>query len=110
MKAQKLKSFSEFLRRAEIIPHALLVITEDESYDCDRAIIELRSLNYDIPFYELNLSENPQLKEELVGFYDLDGLPTFLYFRGKEMVSKIVGFDRPNVFNHFLTEAVQIHL
>ena len=108
MKAQRLKTFSDFLRRAEIIPHALLVITEDYSDDCDRAILELRSLNYDIPFYELNLSDNPNLKEELNRYYDIDGLPTFIYFRGKKMVSQIVGFDKSNNFSQFLTSAVQV--
>jgi hypothetical protein len=110
MKAQKLKTFGDFLRRAEIIPHALLVITEDASDDCDRAIMELRALNYDIPFYELNLSDNPNLKEELARYYDIDGLPTFIYFRGKKMISKIVGFDRSNNFTHFLSEAIQVQL
>ena len=110
MKAQKLKTFSDFLRRAEIIPHVLLVITEDESEDCYRAIMELRALNYDIPFYELNISDNPTLREELTRFYDIDGLPTFIYFRGKKMISKIVGFDRSNNFTHFLSEAIQVQL
>ena len=107
MKAQKLKTFSDFLRRAEIIPHALLVITENDSDDCYRAIMELRSLNYDIPFYELNLSENPNLKDELSMFYDVEGLPTFIYFRGKKMVTQVMGFDLSNNFSHFLTDAFQ---
>lgn len=107
MKAQRLKTFSDFLRRAEIIPHALLVITEDDSDACDRAILELRALNYDIPFYELNISENPNLKEELNKYYDIEGLPTFIYFRGKKMMNKIVGFDKSNNITQFLTNAVQ---
>ncbi len=109
MKAQKLKTFNDFLKRAEIIPHALLVITKDDSNDCINAIMELRALNYDIPFYELNLSENPSLIEELSQFYEIDGIPTFIYFRGKKMISKVVGFDRSNNFSHILTEAVQMH-
>jgi hypothetical protein len=107
MKAQRLKTFSDFLRRAEIIPHALLVITEDDSDACDNAIYELRSLNYDIPFYELNLTENPNLKDELNRYYDVDSLPTFIYFRGKKMIGQIVGFDKSNNFTQFLTSAVQ---
>ena len=110
MKAQRLKTFSDFLKRIEIIPHTLLVITEDDSNDCDYAIMELRALNYDIPFYELNLSDNPNLKEELARFYDIDGLPTFICFRGKKMISKVVGFDRSNNFTHFLSEAIQVHI
>ena len=110
MKAQRLKTFSDFLKRAEIIPHALLVITEDDSDSCDRAIMELRSLNFEIPFYELNLTENPDLKEELSRFYEIDHLPTFIYFRGKKMISKIIGFDRSNNFTSFLTNAVHVDL
>jgi hypothetical protein len=108
MKAQRLKTFSDFLKRAEIIRHALLVITEDDSDACDRAIQELRSLNYDIPFYELNLSDNPNLKTELSKYYAIDELPTFIYFRGKKMTGKIVGFDKLNNFTQFLTNAVQV--
>ena len=108
MRAQKLKTFSDFLKRAEIIPHALLVITEDNSDDCYRAIMELRSLNYDIPFYELNLSENPNLKDELSSYYNIEGLPAFIYFRGKKMVRQVMGFDLSNNFSHFLIDAIQI--
>lgn len=36
MKAQKLKTFSDFLKRTELIPHALLVITENASEDCEK--------------------------------------------------------------------------
>lgn len=106
MKAQRLKTFSDFLKRAEIIPQALLVITEDNCEDCDRAIIELRSLNYEIPFYELNLSDNPDLIKELEKHYDIDSLPTFIYFRGKKMISQITGFDKSNNFSQFLSSAV----
>lgn len=102
MRAQKLRTFGDFLKRAEIIEHALLVITENDSADCDRAIMELRSLNYDMPFYELNLSENPNLKSELAEICDIDVLPTFIYFRGKKVVSKINGFDQSNNFSQFL--------
>nr|BDT27883.1 thioredoxin family protein [Bacteriovorax sp. HI3] len=108
MRAQKLKTFSDFLKRAEIIEHALLIITEDESLECERAILELRSLNYDLPFYELNLSDNPNLKEEISAFYDIESLPTFIYFRGKKMVSKIKGYDQSNNFSRFLSTAVHL--
>lgn len=107
MKAQKLKTFSDFLKRTVIIPHALLIITEDDSVDCTQALLEIRSLNYDIPFYELNLSENPNLIKELSQFYSIDGIPTFIYFRGKKMISKVVGFDKTNNFTHFLSDAIQ---
>lgn len=106
MKAQRLKSFGDFLKRAEIIPQSLLVITEDNSEDCDRAILELRSLNYDIPFYELNLSDNPDLIKEIEQHYDIDSLPTFIYFRGKKIMGQITGFDKSNNFSKFLTTAV----
>lgn len=106
MKAQKLKSFSDFLKRAEIIPHALLIITEDNSTECDEAVRELRGLNFDLPFYELNLSDTPGLREELTQLYGIDTIPTFIYFRGKKMVSKINGFDKSNNFSRFLTTAI----
>lgn len=105
MKAQKLKTLSDFLKRAEIIPQSLLVITEDDSDDCFQAILELRALNYEIPFYELNLSENPNLKIELHD-YNIEILPTFIYFRGKKMMKKITGFNPSNNFTQFLTSAV----
>lgn len=108
MRAQKLRTFGDFLKRAEFIEHALLVITEDDSPSCDLAIMELRSLNYDMPFYELNLSENPNLKSELAEFYDIDTVPTFIYFRGKKVVSKIKGYDQSNNFSRFLSDAVHL--
>lgn len=108
MRAQKLKTFGDFLKRAEIIEHALLVITEEDCEECDLAIRELRSLNYDLPFYELSLSENPELKKELEGFFAVETLPTFIYFRGKRAIRKIQGYDRSNNFSRFLTEAVHL--
>ena len=83
MRGQKLKTFADFLKRATIIPHALLVITEDDSHDCVFAIIDLRAKKIDIPFYEINLSDNPNLKTELTGIFDNDILPSIIYFRGK---------------------------
>ena len=109
MRGQKLKTFSDFLKRAKIIPHAVLVITEDDSYSCVNAIAELRSKKFDIPFYELNLSDNSNLREELIDFYNKEDLPTFIYFRGNEMISKIVGFDKLNNFIDSLSDAINIH-
>lgn len=105
MKAQRLKTFSDFLKRAEIIPQSLLIITKDDCEDCDRAILELRALKYEIPFYELNLSDNPNLVAELHEHYQIDSVPTFIFFRGKKMVSQITGFDKSNNFSKFLTTA-----
>lgn len=106
MKAQRLKTFGDFLKRVEIIPQALLVITKDDCSDCERAIKELRALRYDIPFYELNITENPNLAHELEAHYSVESLPTFIYFRGKKMISQITGFDKTNNFSQFLTNAV----
>ncbi len=108
MKAQRLKTFGDFLKRAEIIEHALLILIEDDSEACDLAVLELRALNYDMPFYELNLSESPNLKEEISSYCDIDVLPTFLYFRGKKMVSKTKGYDHSNNFSQFLSNAVHL--
>lgn len=107
MKAQKLRTFGDFLKRAEIIPQSLLVITND-SDDCSSAVKELRALNYDMPFYELNLSENPNLISELSELYDIDDLPMFIYFRGKKMVSKIIGHKKNQDYSGFLTSAVNL--
>ena len=106
MKAQKLRTFSDFLKRAEIIPQTLLVITKDECIECEEAVMELRSLNYDIPFYELNLSENPNLIKEIEEHYQIESVPTFLFFRGTKLIGQITGFDKSNNFTKFLTSAV----
>lgn len=110
MKTQKLKSFGDFLKRAEIIPHALLVITEDHSEVSDKAVGELRALNFDLPFYELNLSDTPGLRGELSKLYGIDTVPTFIYFRGKKMVSKIIGLDLNHNLTNFLTSAIHSDL
>ena len=110
MKTQKLKSFGDFLKRAEIIPHALLVITEDNSGVSDKAVKELRSLNLDLPFYELNVSDTPGLKGELAKLYGIDTVPTFIYFRGKKMVSKIIDLDINQNLTRFLTSAIHSDL
>ncbi len=107
MRAQRLRTFGDFLKRAEIIPQSLLVITND-SDDCSRAILELKALNYDMPFYELNLSDNPNLISELSELYEIDDLPMFIYFRGKKMVSKIIGHGKNHDFSGFLTSAVNL--
>jgi thioredoxin-related protein len=106
MLAQRLKTLNDFLKRAEIIPQALLVITENDSTECVEALIELRALDYEIPFYDLSLSENPNLKNELEKYYKLDHLPTFMYFRGKRMIGQITGFSKSNNFSLFLTTLV----
>jgi thioredoxin-related protein len=106
MKAQRLKGLSDFLKRAEIIPQALLIITDDDFEDCERAISDLRSLNYELPFYELNLSENPDLRSELEEHFNLSILPTFIYFRGTKVVSQITGFSPSSSFTDFLTSAI----
>jgi hypothetical protein len=105
MKSQKLKAYRDFLRRAEIIPETLLVITDNNSQACNRAIKELKSLDYEIPFYELNLSDNPQLKEELASYYDQNNLPSFIYFHGKNMINKKMGFDEVTTISNFLNSS-----
>ena len=109
MIGQKLKKFSDFLKRAEIIPQAILVITKDDSHNYIYAIAELKSKKIDIPFYELNLSDNLNLREELSGFYDNEDLPTLIYFRGNKMISKIESFDKLNNIIHSLSDAMVLH-
>lgn len=109
MKSQKLKAFNDFLRRAEIIPETLLVITMDSSLACERAIGELEELSYEIPFYELNLSENPYLEQELANYYDKDNLPAFIYFNGKNVINKKIGFDGEVNISHFLLQSMSLN-
>lgn len=104
MKTQKLKAFEDFLKRAEIIPETLLLITENNS-TCDKAIKELRSLHFEIPFYELNLSDYPNLELELSSYYSKDKLPTFVYFKGKNIVDKKEGFDKAFEFSKFIVSS-----
>lgn len=107
MRAQKLKTFGDFLKRAEIIPQSLLVLTND-SADCSEAILELKALNYDVPFYEINLSENPDLMTELSHLYGPFEFPTLLYFRGKVMIRKKIIYKQTQDFSSFLKEAVNL--
>ena len=109
MRGQKLKTFSDFLKRTEIIPQALLIITKDGPHNCIYAKAELKTKIFDIPFYELNLSDNLNLREELSGFYDNEDLPTLLYFRGNQMISKVEGFDKLNNIIHILSEVIELH-
>jgi hypothetical protein len=104
MKSQKLKAFEDFLKRAEIIPETLLLITKNNP-TCEKALGELRKLNYEIPFYELNLSEHPHLERELSNYYNKDKLPTFVYFRGKNVVSKKDGFEKAFEFSQFIVSS-----
>ena len=106
MKAQRLKSMKDFLKRIEIIPQALLIISEDNYKLCDAAILELRALNFDLPFYELNLSESPELRVELSKQYGFEIVPTLIYFRRNKMISKLVGMSNEHDFSHFLTSAI----
>ena len=109
MKSQKLKAYRDFLRRAEIIPETLLVITENNSQACSRAIIELNRLEYEIPFYELNLSDNPNLEQELSHYYEKNNLPTFIYFHGKNIINKKIGFDEVTNISNFLIRSKSIN-
>ena len=106
MKAQRLKSFNEFLKRIEIIPQALLIISEDNSTLCGTVVEKLRALNFDLPFYELNLSETPELRDELSKLYRFETVPTLIYFRGKKMINKMVGMSEDNDLSQFLTNAI----
>lgn len=108
MKAQRLKTFSDFLKRAEIIRHALLVIKNNESQELSSSLAEFRSQNFGLPFYELNLLENPNLKEEMAQYYDIDVLPSFIYFRGKYMAGKLEGLEQGLDFSRFLTTTIQL--
>jgi hypothetical protein len=101
MKSQKLKAYEDFLRRAEIIPETLLLITKNNP-TCEKAIGELRNLHYEIPFYELNLSEHPHLESELSLYYNEEKLPTFVYFKGKNVVSKKDGLEQVFDLSKFL--------
>jgi hypothetical protein len=104
MKSQKLKAFEDFLKRAEIIPETLLLITKNNSI-CDNAITELVQINYEIPFYELNLSDHPNLESELSNYYDENRLPAFVYFRGTHMVSKKDGLEKDYDLSEFLVHS-----
>jgi Glutaredoxin len=106
MKAQRLKSFKDFLKRAEIIPHALLIITKENCEDCEKAIAALRVLHYEVAIYELSLTNNPELKKELDELYQIKDLPTFLYFRGKDLSKQVDGFDGNYDFTSFLNSAI----
>lgn len=108
MKPQKLRAFNDFLRRAAIISESLLVITENSSADCYRAISELRIVMNDIPFYEINISENPNLREELAEYYEIERLPTFIYFRGIKVVSQMVGLEKAENLSSFLNEVIHL--
>ena len=104
MKTQKLKAFEDFLRRAEIIPETLLLITENNSA-CRKVITQLDSLSFEIPFYELNLSDYPNLEGELSDYYSKDKLPTFFYFRGKNIINRKEGFDEAFEFSQFIVSS-----
>lgn len=108
MKAQRLKTFSDFLKRAEVIRHALLVIKNTDSQELSSAMAEFRSQSFGLPFYELNLLENPNLKEEMAQHYDIDVLPSFIYFRGKNMVGKLEDLGQTLNFSRFLTTAIHM--
>ncbi|MBY0413668.1 MAG: hypothetical protein K2Q18_05865 [Bdellovibrionales bacterium] len=86
MKSQKLKSLQDFLKRAEIIPETLLFISKNTpSYE--KVVDDFINIDFEIPFYELNLSEHPNLESELLRFFGHDDFPSLVYFRGKNIVN-----------------------
>lgn len=93
MKTQKLKSLNDFLRRAEIIPHAVLIVTEGHGSAYEEAMKAIGQLEYAVATYEISFLNDSLSQKDFMNSYQIHQLPVFLYFRGKQLSRQIYNFD-----------------